>query len=63
MEFLNPVKEWFKARAAEATTWDGITILIISGAVLLASPFVKWLALAGLVYGAYRVLQKEGVVK
>ena len=63
MEFFNTVKEWFQARATEVTTWDGISILILSGAVLLASPFVKYIAMAGIVYGGYRVLQKEGVIK
>ena len=63
MEFFETAKQWFKARAAEATTWDGITILIISGAALLASPFMKYIAVAGAVYGVYRILKKEGVIK
>jgi hypothetical protein len=51
--------QWFKDRWSEASTWDGVTILVVSGAVLLASPFVKYFAIAGAAFGAWRIFQKE----
>ena len=50
---LQYIKEWITARVAERTSWDGVSIIAISVAVLVASPLVKWIAWAGLAYGAY----------
>jgi hypothetical protein len=54
--------KWFDnltEKLSEASTWDGGVIIAISFFALLASPFVKYLAIGGLVYGAWRIYHKE----
>ena len=50
---------WIKARLAERTSWDGLTIVIVSALVIVASPFVKLLAWPALVWGLYSLYKKE----
>lgn len=50
---------WIKARLAERTSWDGLTIVIVSALVIVASPFVKLLAWPALVWGLYTLYKKE----
>lgn len=57
---LIAIWEWIKARAAERTTWDGIVLIVICLLVLAASPFIKWIAWAGVVYGLWTVWVREG---
>jgi len=59
MESLKNLWSWVEDRWAERTTWDGVVVIALSVAVLLASPFAQYLAYAGIVYGAYRVYQEE----
>ena len=59
MDFITSITDWVKARFAERSTWDGTVIAGVSLAVLLASPFLKYIAMAGLAYGVYRMVQKE----
>jgi|TARA_B110000438_G_scaffold302370_1_gene359842 hypothetical protein len=56
---LQYIKEWITARVAERTSWDGVSIIAISVAVLVASPLVKWIAWAGLAYGAYTLIKEQ----
>jgi len=56
---LLKVKEWITARVAERTSWDGVSIIALSVAVLVASPLVKWIAWAGLVYGIYTLVKEQ----
>ena len=56
---LLKVKEWITARIAERTSWDGVSIIALSVAVLVASPLVKWIAWAGLVYGIYTLVKEQ----
>ncbi len=56
---LLKVKEWITARVAERTSWDGVSIIALSVAVLVASPLVKWIAWAGLVYGLYTLVKEQ----
>ena len=56
---LLKVKEWITARIAERTSWDGVSIIALSVAVLVASPLVKWIAWAGLAYGAYTLIKEQ----
>lgn len=51
--------KWAKERIAERSTWDGSVIVAVSIGAFLTAPFVKYLAVAGLVYGAYRIYEKE----
>lgn len=56
---LLKIKEWITARIAERTSWDGVSIIALSVAVLVASPLVKWIAWAGLVYGIYTLVKEQ----
>ena len=51
--------DWFKARLAERTSWDGVTIIVVSLLVLCAAPIVKLLAWPALIYGAYTLYKEE----
>jgi len=53
------IKEWILARIAERTSWDGVSIIAISVAILVASPLVKWIAWAGLAYGIYTLVKEQ----
>ena len=50
---------FIKARLAERTSWDGITIVGLSLLVLVASPVVKLLAWPALVYGLWTLYSEE----
>ena len=51
--------DFIKARLAERTSWDGMTIVGLSLLVLVAAPVVKLLAWPALVYGLLTIY-KEG---
>jgi hypothetical protein len=51
--------DWIKARVAERTSWDGITIVAISIMVLVATPILKFLAWPALVYGLWTLYKEE----
>lgn len=59
MEFFTNAGQWIKDRLSERTTWDGGVIIFVSVAAFVASPFVKYLAIAGAVYGAWTLWKKE----
>lgn len=59
METITALWTWVKDRFAERTTWDGGAIIAISVAALVASPFITYIAWAGIGYGAYRIWEKE----
>ena len=56
---INFIKEYMKGRLGELSSLDGTVIVAISLGVLRLGPVVKWLAWAGLVYGAYRILKAD----
>jgi len=56
---MSSIIDWIKARLAERTSWDGITIVVISILVLVAAPIIKWLAWPALAYGAYTLYKEE----
>lgn len=56
---LETIKQWFKQRFAERTTWDGSVIIGISVLALLVSPFVKWAAALGIAYGVWTIWKSE----
>lgn len=60
MSTVHFVIDWVQARIKERTSWDGITIIVISIMVLVASPVVKYAAWAGLAYGVWTLWKKEG---
>lgn len=55
-------KGWVMARLSEVSTWDGISLMVLSAAVFLSAPFIKWLAGAAFIYGGYRFLKDEGKI-
>ena len=59
MDILEKVTDWVTDRFAERTSWDGVTILVLSGSVILFGGLVKWLAWVGLVYGVYTLVKSE----
>ena len=59
MDYLNTAVSWVKARVAERTTWDGTTIVVVCGLVVLTGGLVKWVAWAGLIYGVYTLVKAE----
>lgn len=61
-EMLIKAKEWAVARFGEVSTWDGVSLMLLSGAVYLSAPFVEWLAAAAFIYGAYRFMKAEGKI-
>jgi hypothetical protein len=56
-------KAWIKARWAERSSWDGLTIIGVSIALYVAhsliSWMVPWVALLGVGYGIYRLVSQE----
>jgi|APFre7841882724_1041349.scaffolds.fasta_scaffold140961_1 hypothetical protein len=60
MSTLHFVIDWLQARLKERTSWDGLTIIVISVMALAASPLIKYAAWAGLVYGAWTLWKREG---
>jgi hypothetical protein len=50
---------WLKDRFAERSTWDGSIIIAVSVGALIAAPFIKYIALFGLGYGAWRIYDKD----
>jgi hypothetical protein len=59
MNYLNIAVDWVKARVAERTSWDGATIVVVCGLVVLTGGLVKWVAWAGLIYGVYTLVKAE----
>ncbi len=59
LSFLHSAIDWVQDRMKERTSWDGLTIIVISILVIMASPLVKIAAWAGLAYGLWTVWKKE----
>ena len=56
---INFIKEYIKGRLGELSSLDGAVIVGISLWAILLAPIVKYLAWAGLVYGAYRIFKAD----
>lgn len=59
---FNSVVDWAQARLSERTSWDGLTIIVISILALVASPLIKYAAWVGLGYGAWTLWKVEKAV-
>ena len=59
MTKVNYVIDWIQLRLKERTSWDGLTIIVISILALLASPLIKYVAWGGLGYGAWTLWKKD----
>jgi hypothetical protein len=53
------IQDWVVERLKERSSWDGFVIIGICLAVLLAAPFIKIIAYAGIAYGVFTVIKKE----
>ncbi len=56
---IHTVIDWLQARARERTSWDGLTIIVISVLALMASPIIRYVAWLGLAYGLWTIWKKE----
>ena len=56
---INNVIDWIQERIKERTSWDGLTIIVISVLALIASPLISYAAWAGLAYGIWTIWKKE----
>lgn len=58
---MNMIKSginWVKDRLAERTSWDGGVVIAVSILALIASPIIKWVAYAGIVYGIFTIIKR-----
>jgi hypothetical protein len=51
--------DWLQDRMRERTSWDGLTIVIISILALVASPIIRYAAWLGLAYGLWTLWKPE----
>jgi hypothetical protein len=58
MDILLKAKDWVSERVFERTTFDGISLVVICGSVILFGGIAKLLAGAGLLWGIYTLVKK-----
>ena len=56
---MEAVKDCIMDRFYERTSWDGVTIIVVCGSILLFGGIAKLLAWAGLAYGIYTLSKTE----
>ena len=56
---MEAVKDWIMDRFYERTSWDGVTIIVVCGSIILFGGIAKLLAWAGLAYGIYTLVKSE----
>ena len=56
---MEAVKDWIMDRFYERTSWDGVTIVVVCGSILLFGGVAKLLAWVGLAYGIYTLSKTE----
>lgn len=59
MSTIHFLIDWLQDRLRERTSWDGLTIIVISVLALAASPVIKYAAWAGLAYGVWTLWRRE----
>ncbi len=59
LSLVHKAIDWIQDRMKERTSWDGLTIIVISILVIMASPIVKIAAWGGLAYGLWTLWKKE----
>jgi hypothetical protein len=59
MNYLTIAKDWAMDRVGERTSWDGFSLILVCGLVILAKPIVGMVAWLGLAYGIYTLVTKE----
>ena len=56
---MKNIVNWVKKRISERTSWDGSVLIAVCVLALIASPIIKWVAYAGLVYGFFTIVKQE----
>lgn len=56
---INYIIDWLQLRFQERSSWDGLTIIVISILALVASPIIKYAAWVGLIYGGWTLWKKD----
>lgn len=56
---IHSIIDWIQDRMRERTSWDGLTLIIISVMALVASPFIRYAAWLGLAYGIWTFWKKD----
>ena len=56
---LDTAKDWIMDRWLERTSWDGVSLIVICGSVILFGGIAKLLAWVGLAYGIYTLVKSE----
>jgi hypothetical protein len=51
--------DWLQDRIRERTSWDRLTIILISVSALVASPLIRYVAWFGIAYGIWTLWTKE----
>jgi len=51
--------DWIKARLCERTSLDGATLIGVCIIALVATPILKYAAVAGIVYGIWTIIKSE----
>ena len=60
MDYLNNAMDWAKGRIGERTSLDGVALIGVCGGFLLFDGLMALVAWAGLAYGIYTLVKKEG---
>ena len=50
---------WLKERVTERTTFDGASLIVICGSVILFGVIAKLLAWAGFLWGIYTLVKED----
>ncbi len=58
-KLFNAGIDWLQDRMRERTSWDGLTIILISILALVASPIIRYAAWLGLAYGLWTFWKQE----
>lgn len=52
-------KDWVMDRLGERTSWDGLTLIVVCGSVVLFGGLAKLLAWVGLGWGVYTLVKSD----
>ena len=56
---LDTAKDWIMDRWLERTSWDGVSLIVICGSVILFGGIAKLLAWVALIWGAWTIYKEE----
>jgi hypothetical protein len=56
---LHSLIDWLQDRMRERTSWDGLTLIVVSVLALVAAPLIRYVAWFGIAYGIWTLWTKE----